>query len=96
MRWGKRLSSTGSTTQKALPLATEKISSKRESQRVVSRSVELRAALWARTDIQPIAARRHPTEAFFSLLNVTSGIHAGFTFTAPGGCDPQLIFQLRF
>ena len=26
-----------------------------------------------------------PTEAWFSLLNVTSGIHAGFTFTAPAG-----------
>jgi hypothetical protein len=25
-----------------------------------------------------------PTEAFFSLLNLTTGIHAGFTFTAPG------------
>ena len=26
-----------------------------------------------------------PTEAFFNLLNLTSGIHAGFTFTAPDG-----------
>jgi hypothetical protein len=26
-----------------------------------------------------------PTEAYFSLLNVTSGVHAGFTFTAPAG-----------
>jgi hypothetical protein len=26
-----------------------------------------------------------PTEAWFSLLNVTSGIHAGFTFDAPAG-----------
>jgi hypothetical protein len=26
-----------------------------------------------------------PTEAFFNLLNLTSGIHAGFTFTAPTG-----------
>jgi hypothetical protein len=26
-----------------------------------------------------------PTEAHFNLLNVTSGIHAGFTFTAPAG-----------
>jgi hypothetical protein len=26
-----------------------------------------------------------PTEAFFSLLNVTSGIHAGFVFDAPAG-----------
>jgi hypothetical protein len=26
-----------------------------------------------------------PTEAYFNLLNVTTGIHAGFTFTAPTG-----------
>ncbi len=26
-----------------------------------------------------------PTEAFFSLLNVTSGVHAGFVFDAPAG-----------
>ncbi len=26
-----------------------------------------------------------PTEAFFNLLNLTSGIHAGFIFTAPSG-----------
>jgi Peptidase A4 family len=26
-----------------------------------------------------------PTEAFFSLLNVTSGLHAGFVFDAPAG-----------
>jgi Peptidase A4 family len=26
-----------------------------------------------------------PTEAYFNLLNVTSGIHAGFTFIAPAG-----------
>jgi Peptidase A4 family len=26
-----------------------------------------------------------PTEAFFSLLNVTSGVHAGFAFDAPAG-----------
>jgi hypothetical protein len=26
-----------------------------------------------------------PTEAFFNLLNLTSGIHAGFVFTAPAG-----------
>lgn len=29
------------------------------------------------------------TEAWFSLLNVTSGIHAGFTFTAPAGTLSQ-------
>jgi hypothetical protein len=26
-----------------------------------------------------------PTEAFFSLLNLTTGVHAGFVFTAPSG-----------